>query len=190
MDLLQHDLWLYLAYTPRLSFVHPSVDFLLGQGLIEVPKNLPNYNRDGWSYRVTEAGKAALKALEMVDVFVLYSESWEEVRPPSETDEWDRGTESANSRFEAATLEKTGMYGFSKDFRMPKAFVGRELTLVWCHYGTGDTFGHTYGKFGVGNVYTTPEGRALIEHSLTRDHDDYFGGVEDFFEETVVLTQP
>jgi hypothetical protein len=190
MDLLQNDLWLFLLRCPRLSFQSPSVDYLLGEGLLELPKNLSHYDKAYLSYQVTEAGTKALAGLDLVEVHAGYTEDWSTVTERSETDEWDQGEDSANSRFESVTTDKSGAFGLSKSFRVPKALLGKELTLIWCHYGTGDTFGHTYGKFDVGNVYTTPEGKKLIENELTRDHDDYFGGVEDFFEETVVLTAP
>jgi len=140
---------------------------------------------------LTPAGKQFVNSITGQRILrVYYFENMEYVRDPNPDDSWDNGEQEAHGRFEFAEVvkpESTAKSSYYKDLVLPNDFRGT-IQLVWCTYGTGSTFGHTSGLFDVGGWAVDNAGVGVIKAALKRNHDDYFGGVEQTYTESVTIS--
>lgn len=140
---------------------------------------------------LTPAGKQFVDSITGQRILrVYYSENMEYVRDPDPNDSWDSGEQEAHGRFEFAVAVKpksTAKYTYYKDLVLPNDFRGT-IQLVWCTYGTGSTFGHTSGLFDVGGWAVDRAGVEVIKAALGKKHDDYFGGVESTYTESITIS--
>lgn len=162
------------------------LDWLEEQGYMET-----QWANHGLTVRdrvLTPAGNQFVSDLTKQRVLrVYYYENMEYTRDPDPDDRWDAGEQDAHGRFEFAEVNGKIKSAYHKDLPLPNDFRGT-IQLVWCTYGSGSTFGHTSGLFDVGGWAVDKAGVEEIGAALKKKHDDYFGGVEQTYTESITIS--
>lgn len=185
---------LYTASGLPDSVSGPAIDWLSERGYIE---NLISSRfskgriEQTTEWRVTKAGndfvKKELTSSKILRVY--YNEDYYTIRERDVDDDWDQGVSSNGSSFShAEVVDRTSR---ATDFRhedllLPSGLTG-PVSLTWCTYATGSTFGRTEGQFGIGGIATDNAGVEWLQQVMDTRYDDYFGGLEQHFVETITL---